>query len=98
LGLGDLPPQEKDKMLKHIYETLEMRVGTNLAQKMSDEQLDAFEVFIDKNDEAGALSWLESNFPNYKDVVAAELEKLKHEIKAVAPQILAAAQDPLAQG
>src|ERR1700693_2940069 len=93
LGLGDLPAQEKDKMLKHIYETLEMRVGTNLAQRMTDEQLDDFEVFIDKEDQEGALHWLESNFPNYKDVVAAELEKLKTEIKALAPQILSASQD-----
>jgi hypothetical protein len=94
LGLGQLPPDEKDKMLKHIYETLEMRVGTNLAQKMTDEQLDEFEVFIDKNDESGALNWLESNFPNYKEVVAAELEKLKIEIKTIAPQILLSSQNP----
>jgi len=92
LGLGDLPPAEKDRMLKHIYETLEMRVGTNLAQQMTDEQLDEFELFIDRNDEKGALNWLETNFPNYKQVVADELEKLKAEIKQVAPQIVAASQ------
>jgi hypothetical protein len=92
LGLGGLPPHEKNKMLQHIYETLEMRVGVTLAEQMSNEQLDEFEEFIDRNDEAGALKWLETNFPNYKDVVAAELEKLKAEIRAAAPQILAAAQ------
>lgn len=92
LGLGTLPPAEKNKMLGHIYETLEMRVGMTLAQQMSDEQLTEFETFIDSNDEAGALKWLETNFPNYKQVVADELEKLKAEIKAAAPQILASAQ------
>ncbi len=92
LGLGDLPADEKNKMLNHIYETLEMRVGMKLAEKMTNEQLDEFEKFIDGNDEAGALKWLETNFPNYKDVVAQELEALKTEIKTAAPQIVAASQ------
>lgn len=104
LGLGSLPPADKNQMLKHIYETLEMRVGMTLAQQMSDQQLNEFEAFIDSNDEKGALSWLESNFPDYKNVVAGELEKLKAEVKTAAPQIVAAAAaqaagqvDPAAQ-
>jgi hypothetical protein len=98
LGLAGLPADDKKRMLTHIYETLEMRVGMELAKQMSDAQLTEFEQFINRNDEAGALKWLETNFPNYKEVVAAEFEKLKAEIKQVAPQILqdalAAAQQP----
>lgn len=90
LGLAALPAEEKKKLLAHIYETLEMRVGMKLAEQMSDAQLAEFEQFIDRSDEAGALKWLESNFPNYKDVVAQEFERLKVEIRQVAPQILAA--------
>lgn len=41
--------------------------------------------------EFASLKWLETNFPNYKQVVAQELEKLKAEIQASAPQIIAAA-------
>jgi hypothetical protein len=89
LGLGSLSPDDKKKMLAHVYETLEMRVGMKLAERMSDAQLDEFEQFINTNDEQGALHWLEANFPDYKDVVAEEFEKLKGEIKAIAPQILA---------
>ncbi|HSW80466.1 MAG TPA: DUF5663 domain-containing protein [Candidatus Saccharimonadales bacterium] len=99
LGLGALPPEEKDKFLKHIYETLEMRVGTRLAERMTDQQLDEFETFIDRKDDAGAFHWLETNFPNYKEVVAEEFEKLKTEIKAVAPDIItASAQQHAAAG
>jgi Protein of unknown function (DUF5663) len=90
LGLGGLPVDEKNKLLQMIYERLEMNVGMRLAEKMTDQQLDEFEAFIDQNDEAGALKWLESNFPNYKDVVAEELEKLRVEVTQAAPQILAA--------
>jgi len=98
LGLGVLPPEEKKKMLAHIYETLEMRVGMELAKQMTDAQLNEFEEFINRNDEAGALKWLETNFPNYKDVVAQEFEKLKAEIKQVAPQIVASSQQQAQMG
>jgi len=89
LGLAALPAEEKKKLLAHIYETLEMRVGMKLAEQMSDAQLTEFEQFIDRNDEPGALKWLEANFPHYKDVVSSEFERLKSEINQVAPQILA---------
>lgn len=94
LGLAALPNEDKNRMLQHIYETLEMRVGMKLAEQMSDTQLDEFESFIDQNDEPGALKWLETNFPDYKKVVAEELEKLKAEVKQSAEQIVAAAQQP----
>lgn len=81
LGLGNMPDEEKKMLLAHIYEQLEINVGKTLASKMSDEQLDEFEAFVDSNDEEGALKWLQTNFPNYKDVVADELEKLKKEVK-----------------
>lgn len=133
IGLGGLPPDEKNKMLAHILDTLEMRVGMQLASGMSNEQLDEFEgfiggdvskaaTFLDRLDpnwrhsenyqkaleqarqvaerqgrqinengvisEHAALRWLETNFPEYKKVVATELEKLKIEIKQAAPTIL----------
>ena len=92
LGLGSLPADQKNSMLQHIYETLEMRVGMKLADQMTNEQLDEFEGFIDRNDEAGALKWLETNFPNYKQVVADELEALKNEIKKTSDKILEASR------
>lgn len=101
LGLGALPPQEKNRMLAHIYETLEMRVGMQLASQMTDQQLDEFETLMPletdtpearAQKEKDALTWLETNFPNYKQVVADELGKLKEEIKASAAQIMASVQ------
>ena len=69
-----------------------MRVGITLAEQMSDAQLTEFESFIDSKDEEGALKWLESNFPDYKKVVAQELEKLKTEIMADADKIKASVE------
>ena len=92
LGLASLPQAEKTSLLKHIYETLEMRVGMRLADQMTNQQLDEFERFFNAQDDAGAFHWLETNFPNYKEIVADEFEKLKKEIAASVPQILASAQ------
>lgn len=105
LGLASLPPHEKNMMLRHIYETLELRVGMKLAEQMSNEQLDEFERLmplqtdgaeIRAQKEKDALKWLETNFPNYKQVVADELEKLKNEVMQAAPQIIEASQQSAA--
>src|SRR3954469_17425915 len=92
LGLSGLPDVEKNSFLKHIYETLEMRVGIRLADQMTNEQLDEFEQYFEAKDDSGAFKWLESNFPNYKEIVQQEFDKLKAEVKQTAPQILAASQ------
>lgn len=95
LGLGSLPDDQKKAMLQHIYETLELRVGTQLANQMTDQQLEEFEKFIDDGgdgNQAQALQWLETNLPNYKQVVNEVFEALKGEIKQMAPQIVATAQ------
>ena len=95
LGLGSLPEDQKKAMLQHIYETLELRVGTQLANQMTDKQLEEFERFIDAGgdqNQAQALQWLESNLPNYKQEENDVFEALKVEIKGMAPQIVATAQ------
>ncbi len=97
IGLDSLPANEKNSFLRHVYETLEMRVGVRLADQMSNEQLDEFERYFEAKDDAGAFKWLETNFPNYKDIVQEEFDKLKAEIAQSAPQILAASQTQSAQ-
>lgn len=92
VGLGALPSAEKNSFLKHIYETLEMRVGIRLADQMTNQQLDEFERYFEAKDDAGAFKWLETNFPNYKEIVQQEFDKLKAEVAQSAPQILAASQ------
>jgi hypothetical protein len=96
IGLANLPDAEKNALLRHIYETLEMRVGVRLADQMSNEQLDEFERYFEAKDDAGAFKWLETNFPNYKDIVQEEFDKLKAEVTQSAPQILSSSQSAAA--
>jgi hypothetical protein len=80
LGLAGMPADDKKAFLQHIYEELELRVGTELSKSLTNEQLEEFGTIMDNGDQAESLRWLEVNCPNYKDVVANELEKLKQEI------------------
>lgn len=131
VGLDALPEDQKQAFLQHIYEELELRVGTKLSEGMNEQQMGEFEAFVDQNEEVvsrwfdkfipdyesrqdfiqlkqsvdpsvpqlaviceyGSLKWLEMNRPDYRQVVAGELEKLKQEIKSNAPSILGEAEN-----
>jgi hypothetical protein len=64
IGLNELPDEQKQAFLQHIYEELELRVGTKLSEGLSDAQLEEFESIIDRKDEAVA-AWLAQHAPNY---------------------------------
>lgn len=98
LGLDGLPDEQKQAFLQHVLETLELRVGTKLSEGLSDAQLEDFEKLtplpedqpeVAQHKQGLALKWLETNRPDYKQVVADELAKLKEEIKGSADNILA---------
>lgn len=128
VGLGDLPADQKQAFLQHTYETLEERVGTRLAESLSEAQLEEFEGFATHNEEKinawlaahapdykeqedykqlaasapenvpplvvaaeyASVKWLGINSPNYREVVAEELNKLRDEIAASKDNIKAA--------
>lgn len=90
LGLKQLSVAQKNALLKTMYEEIETRVGTDLANAMTDAQLDEFEQFIDADDEVGALAWLEANFPDYRQVVAGQYEGVLTEIRLFRTEILSA--------
>ncbi|MET7287140.1 DUF5663 domain-containing protein [Streptomyces sp. NPDC005573] len=81
IGLGELPEPHVRLMLRYIYEVLEQRVGLAFAEEMTEEEFEEFEAFIDANDEAGAMDWLSRKRPDYPEVVAAQFEKLKGELR-----------------
>lgn len=66
IGLSNLPDEQKQAFLQHIYEELELRVGTKLSDGLSDVQLEEFEKIIDK-DEAAIATWVSTNTPDYKN-------------------------------
>lgn len=65
LGLAQLPDDQKQAFLEHIYSELELRVGQQLSDGLSDAQLEQFEAFIDRN-EGSVRTWVAANVPNYQ--------------------------------
>jgi hypothetical protein len=75
IGLNDLPEDQKKPFLQHIYDELELRVGTKLSEGMSDEQLSEFEAIIDRKDEVVA-AWLQKYSADYRnDPIFMQLQK-----------------------
>jgi hypothetical protein len=64
VGLGDMPNAERQAFLQHIYEELELRVGTRLSEGMTDAQLAEFEAIIDRKMEI-VDAWLNRFVPGY---------------------------------
>jgi len=65
IGLAELPEDQKKPFLQHIYNELEVRVGTRLSDGMSDAQLEEFEGIIDHKDEIISV-WLSTHAPDYQ--------------------------------
>ncbi len=76
VGLANLPEDQKQPFLQHVYDELELRVGTRLSDGMSDAQLQEFESIIDRKMEV-VDSWLAQNFQNYQaDPAYARLQEV----------------------
>lgn len=63
IGLNDLPDDQKQPFLQHIYEELELRVGTRLSDGLSDAQLEQFEKIIDR-DQVTIDAWIQQFVPD----------------------------------
>jgi len=64
VGLADLPEDQKQAFLQHIYEELELRVGTKLSDGLSDQQLEEFEKIIDR-DQTTIDGWIAAHVQDY---------------------------------
>lgn len=80
LGLKDTEPEKQDALVGAVYSTLNLRVGTILADKLNEEQLDKFNALTDDNDDA-ATSWLSENVPDFKELANNEMKNVIDEIK-----------------
>ncbi|QQG50720.1 MAG: hypothetical protein HZB75_04265 [Candidatus Saccharibacteria bacterium] len=64
LGLDQMPEEQREAFLAHIYSELELRVGVRLSDGLSDEQLGEFESFVDRKEDK-VRGWVQANTPDY---------------------------------
>jgi hypothetical protein len=75
VGLGEMYDEQKKAFLQHLYDELELRVGTKLSEGMSEQQLKDFESIIDRKEDF-VVSWIESNAPDFsQDELFAKLKQ-----------------------
>lgn len=77
VGLLAMPTDEKEAFLAYVQEELEVRVGEEIAEGMTEEKMKEFE---DAQSDEEAVNWLKENKPNYREIVKNTVNELKEEI------------------
>jgi hypothetical protein len=93
LGLVGLSEKDQKDILDHMLETLQLRLGLRLTNRMTEEQFNEFQMYSDNDDQQGAFNWLKTNFPDYQEITQDEFNKLCLEVQQSAPAILAAIKE-----
>lgn len=79
VGLENMPSETKADFMRDAEEELEVRIGREIGEKLTEEQLEEFEVMTDAT---MAAEWLEEKVPDYRDVTERVFEDFKAEIRA----------------
>lgn len=75
VGLGALPPQEKQAFFEYLYSEVELRVGDALSKDMTPEQVVEFKKIADK-DSSFIVNWLSAFVPMYhSDTLFEKMQK-----------------------
>lgn len=77
VGLAGLPEAEKQAFMEYAEEELEVRVGQEISEELTDEQLEAFSLITDEDEVA---AWLKENAPNFREVAEKVFREFKEEI------------------
>ena len=77
IGIRFETEEETQAFAEIVQSELEIRIGSVMASRLSDEQLDEFDLYIDQSD---AGEWLEENCPDYRDIVDNEFERMEEEL------------------
>lgn len=88
LGLDKFSEEDKNTMLKRIYESLELRMGMRIARILKEDQLKEFEELTNNGKDTEAAEWLRKNVPNYQEIAVEELDKLKAEVKETSRRVM----------
>lgn len=85
VGLSVMPDDQKKAFLEYVQEELEVRIGEEIADGMTEEKMAEFESAQTKEE---TEKWLQENKPNYENIVRSEIAELKDEISRNRDKIL----------
>ncbi|MBR0488524.1 hypothetical protein IJJ39_02535 [Candidatus Saccharibacteria bacterium] len=79
MGLSAMPEEQKQPFLDYVQEELEVRIGKQVSNGLTEVQLNEFDLISDPDE---AAKWLEKNRPDYREIVSRTIEEMKAEIRA----------------
>ena len=84
LGFDKLPKEEQNVFMDQIVDMLHRRIGLHYAEHMTEEEMTKFNELAE-HDPQSALDYLEESYPDYEEVVRAEIAELAEEVQAMMP-------------
>ncbi|MCA9341699.1 hypothetical protein KC952_04185 [Candidatus Saccharibacteria bacterium] len=94
--VSNLPKDEVTTLVDHLNETLEERVGAEIAESLDDNQLAELLQVQDSNDAQAMEQWYTKNVTELEEIVADEKAILLGELAENANNISSAAIQPAA--
>lgn len=76
----DLSGEDIESLLTHLNDTLQERVGVEITEALSDEQLKTLLDMQDSASEEELGTWLETNVPDMKQIVQDEIDIILGEL------------------
>lgn len=82
IGMAEASAEAKAQLTEKVAELVQTRLSQRLSEVLSDEQAEHFSALIDAGQENEAFNYLESSYPQYQQLVAAEIDRAKQELSA----------------
>lgn len=76
----NLAGQNVDTLLAHLNQTLEERVGTEITESLSDEQLEELLTLQENGSDEEVGAWLDQNVPELQEITQDEIDILLGEL------------------
>lgn len=76
----ELNGKDISTFLQHINDTLDERVGTEIAESLDDEKLDELLAVQESGDDGKVGQWIEANVPELQEMVQDEIDILLGEL------------------
>lgn len=88
LGITEASEEEKAVILNRLAETVQNRVALRMGELLTADELDAFDLTMERKGAEEAMAYLEAVYPNYQIVVMEEVEKMRAELTQDVAEVL----------
>ena len=74
--LPQLDVADATELAQAVYPEVELRVGTRISERCSDDELDAFSALTEAGDDERCARWLDEHVPDHTAIATAEMETI----------------------